>query len=470
MKIIGMGIGTKENLTLRAWEEICRAERLILQTGCIPLAAELKSEARAFETLDSFYESAEDFDAFTEGALAYLRQQSGAVLCLLGNLSQHKLAQALCAEGRAEELLPGPGLGEASLSLCAGSVTSGAALVCPASEFLECGAAAHTSLAVTELDSPYLAAEIFSALSRFYPPEQPCFLVHMGQRHALCLRELPGFAHFDYSTTLVVDAPAFERKACYDFADFCQVIARLRSPGGCPWDREQTHETLKACLIEECYEVLEAIDNQDAFALCDELGDVLLQVVMHAAIAGEHGQFDVQDVSDGVARKMIRRHPHIFAGAQAKTSGEVLKNWDEIKRAEKAQKSVAESLLDIPKNLPALLRAEKLQKKAAHIGFDWPDAAGALQKVQEEIAELSAALAGQGDAPEEAGDLLFSAVNLLRKLGLDAETAMEAACRKFTSRICQMETYAKDAGKKLENMPLEEQETLWNRAKMCKKS
>ena len=148
----------------------------------------------------------------------------------------------------------------------------------------------------------------------------------------------------------------------------------------------------------------------------------------------------------------------------------MLKNWDEIKRAEKAQKSVGESLLDVPKNLPALLRAEKLQKKAAHIGFDWPDAAGALEKVQEELAELSDALVGQGDAPEEAGDLLFSAVNLLRKLGMDAESALNAACRKFISRIQKMETYAKQAGKKLEELPPGEQDRLWDRAKMCKKS
>lgn len=470
MKIIGIGIGVKDELTLRAWQEICRAEQLVLQTDRIPLAEELKKEGRAFETLDAFYESAEDFDEFGKSALAYLRQKPGAVLCLLGNLSQHKLAQALCAEGRAEVLLPGPGLGEAALSLCAGKVSFGAAHICPASEFLEGGFAGHTSLAVTELDSPYLAAEVFSALSRFYPPEQPCFLVHMGQRHELCLQELPGFAQFDYSTTLVIDAPTFQQKACYDFSDFCAVIARLRAPNGCPWDREQTHDTLKACLVEECYEVLEAIDDNDEFALADELGDVLLQVVMHAAIAGEHGQFDMLDVSDGVARKMIRRHPHIFAGAQAKTSGEVLKNWDEIKRAEKAQKSVGESLLDVPKNLPALLRAEKLQKKAAHIGFDWPDAAGALEKVQEELAELSDALVGQGDAPEEAGDLLFSAVNLLRKLGMDAESALNAACRKFISRIQKMETYAKQAGKKLEELPPGEQDRLWDRAKMCKKS
>lgn len=470
MKLIGIGIGAAESLSLGAWEKIKSAGQLVLQTGRIPLADWLREQGIRFETLDAFYEQAEDFEELVALALAHLRQMPDAALCLMGELSQHKLAAALAAEGLAEEILPGMGFGEAALALCAGARSPGAALCCPASEFEQSGFTGGSSLVLTELDNPYLAADLFSALSRFYPADAPCHLVHMGRRHSMTLADFPSFPHFDYSTALVLERPAFEQKACYDFSDLLAVIARLRAPGGCPWDREQTHQSLRTCLIEECYEVLDAIDAGDEFALADELGDVLLQVVMHAAIAGEHGQFDALDVADGICRKMIRRHPHIFGDTAVKDSGEVMKNWEAIKRQEKAQKSLAQSLADVPAGMPALIRAQKIQKKAAQTGFDWENYEGALEKVREEIEELCAALAGAGDAQEEAGDLLFSAVNLLRKLGIEAEPALLAACRKFADRMAKMESFAKEQGQDLAKMPLSEQDALWERAKMCKKS
>ncbi len=470
MKIIGIGIGAKHSLSLGAWEQIQSAEQLVLQTGSIPLADWLREQGVRFETLDAFYEQAEDFEELLALALAHLRQMPGATLCLMGELSQHKLAAALAAEGLAGEILPGVGFGQAALDLCAGAVCPAGAFLCPASEFEQSGFTGGSSLVLTELDSPYLAAELFSALARFYPADAPCHLVHLGRRVDLPLSDFPSFPQFDYSTTLVLDKPAFEQKACYDFADLLAVIARLRGENGCPWDREQTHESLRTCLIEECYEVLEAIDARDEFALADELGDVLLQVVMHAAIASEHGQFDALDVADGICRKMIRRHPHIFGDAVVKDSGEVMQNWEAIKRQEKAQKSLAQSLADIPSGMPALIRAQKIQKKAAQIGFDWENYEGALEKVREELTELCAALDGDGSTEEEAGDLLFSAVNLLRKLGVDAEPALLAACGKFADRMAKMESFASQQGQELAKMPLEEQDALWNRAKMCKKS
>ncbi len=470
MKLIGIGMGALEGITLEALEQIRSAEKLVLQTSRIPLAGYLKEQGICFETLDAFYEQAEDFDELVQLAQEHLRGLPDATLCLLGNLFQHKLARALQTAGLVQSLLPGMGLAESALSLCAGLVDAGAALICPALELEQSGFTGGCTLAVTELDNPYLAADLFSQLSRFYAPDAPCHLVHMGRRYDVQLSRMPSFSGLDYSTVLVLGRSVFEQKACYDFADFCAVIARLRGENGCPWDREQTHESLRACLIEECYEVLEAIDAKDAFALCDELGDVLLQVVMHAAIAFEHGEFDMLDVADGVCRKMIRRHPHIFADATAGDAGEVLKSWDAIKRAEKAQKSLAQSLLDIPAGMPALIRAEKLQKKAAHIGFDWEQYQGALEKMQEETAELVSAVKEGGAVEEEAGDLLFAAVNVLRKLKIEAEPALLAACRKFSGRIQKMENYAREQGRELANMTQKEQECLWNRAKICKKS
>ena len=224
------------------------------------------------------------------------------------------------------------------------------------------------------------------------------------------------------------EAAAFLTKTRYDFADLCTIMKLLRAPGGCPWDREQTHRSIRKNLIEETYEVVEAIDNDDSVLLREELGDLMLQVVFHARMAEEEGAFDIGDVCDEICRKLIVRHPHIFSDVTASTSGEVLDNWDKIKRATKKQKSTTESMQSVSRALPSLMRAYKLGEKAAKTGFDFPDAASAADGLREELDELTEAVR-IGDAQavrEETGDLLFAAVNVARKLGVDPE---EALCR-----------------------------------------
>jgi MazG family protein len=238
------------------------------------------------------------------------------------------------------------------------------------------------------------------------------------------------------------------------------IVARLRAPDGCPWDREQTHDSLRGGLIEEAYEVIEAIDRGNDAELSDELGDLLLQTVMHAQIASEAHRFNFDDVARGVTNKLIRRHPHVFGENKLGTSGEVLKQWDEIKRTEKG----AESVLDgVSRALPALMRAEKIQKRAARVGFDWPDAGGALEKLREEMDELEGAIAGENSAAieDEVGDLLFTVVNLARKLGVDPELAMQRGTEKFAERFRRMEANAPN----LQELNLEQLEALWQRAK-----
>jgi MazG family protein len=244
------------------------------------------------------------------------------------------------------------------------------------------------------------------------------------------------------------------------------IVAKLRGPGGCPWDREQTHTTLRAGLLEEAYEVVEAINNSDDANLREELGDLLLQSVFHAQIAREEGRFDFDAVARGIAAKLIRRHPHVFGDDACADSDAVLKRWDEIKRAEKGDR--AESVLDgIPGGLPALLHAEKVQKKAARIGFDWPDAAPVFGKVREELAEIEAEVAtGNADAIEdEIGDLLFSVVNLARKLHVNGETALQRATGKFAARFREVEKLGRERGVKLEGMSLAELDVLWDEVK-----
>ena len=255
------------------------------------------------------------------------------------------------------------------------------------------------------------------------------------------------------------------------FERFCELIARLRGPGGCPWDREQNHASLKAMTIEEAYEVLEAIDHGDE-ELAGELGDLLLQVVFHSQIAREGGRFTIADVIDRVSAKMVRRHPHVFAGHDADTPEKVLRTWEAMKRQERRAKGkdATESALDgVSKSLPAVLEAFQISTKAARLGFDWPDADAVLAKLDEETAELKAAMAGpERDAlpiSDEIGDLLFAAVNLARKLGLDPESALKSANRKFRRRFRHVEDRLRERGRAPAESTLAEMDALWDEAK-----
>lgn len=259
----------------------------------------------------------------------------------------------------------------------------------------------------------------------------------------------------------------FKFKERYGVNDLVEIMRILREPGGCPWDAEQTHESIKKNLIEETYEVIEAINKNDKELLCEELGDTLMQVVFHAQMEKEAGTFDFDDVSDGVCKKLIERHPHVFGEVAISGVDDVLTNWDAIKRKSKGQKSTTESMQSVPRELPALMRATKLQKKAADVGFDWNDVSGALDKLEEEIAELRAAIANKDkeNIAEELGDILFSAVNVSRFVKTDAEEALTAASDKFLSRFTKVETLAKEREIDMKSVGIDELDKLWDEAK-----
>lgn len=244
------------------------------------------------------------------------------------------------------------------------------------------------------------------------------------------------------------------------------VVHRLRAPGGCPWDQEQTHETLIPHVLEEAYEVVDAIRGGDPGLICEELGDLLLQPVLHAEIAAETGAFDLDRMAHGLTDKLIRRHPHVFGEASAETSEAVLTQWDAIKRQEKGAEA-AGLLHHVGAGLPALMRAQKLQKKAARVGFDWPEAAPVFAKIREEAAELEEAVASGHAAAveEELGDLLFSVVNLARKLGVESEAALTAANEKFVRRFHAMEAHLTSEGLKLGQLSLETMDAAWDTVK-----
>lgn len=248
------------------------------------------------------------------------------------------------------------------------------------------------------------------------------------------------------------------------------IMAKLRAPGGCPWDREQTFDSIKRHTLEETYEVFDAIERRDWPALKDELGDLLLQVLFYAEMASEAGYFTLEDVANNLSEKLIRRHPHVFGDVQAEDANAVLRNWEEIKVAEKRAKrdAGASSMMDeVPRSMPAVLEASKLGSKAAKVGFDWPNADGLFDKLAEETAELREELAGDAQSQrveEELGDLLFTAVNLARHLRVDPESALRGANAKFRQRFAAMEQQAGGRAQ-MESMSAEELEQLWTRAK-----
>ena len=251
--------------------------------------------------------------------------------------------------------------------------------------------------------------------------------------------------------------------------ELLDIMNQLREENGCPWDKEQTHDSLKRYLLEEAYETLEAIDSRDDKALCDELGDVLLQVVFHSRIAEEEGRFTVDDVLDAVNSKMRRRHPHIFADAVADTSAQVLSAWEAIKAEERAAASSDEKpqkrgLMKVNDNLPALMLAQKVQDKASRVGFDWPDISGPEKKLAEEIAEFQSAQSPE-EALEELGDVLFAAVNVARFHNIDSEDALRRAVKKFIRRFEYIEQELELRGKKWPDTDIEEMDTLWEEAK-----
>ena len=301
------------------------------------------------------------------------------------------------------------------------------------------------------------------ALLPYYPADHPVRVRAAGRVQTAPLNGLASQNWGEYRIDLFLAPPARAARERWPLDPLVEVMARLRAPDGCPWDREQTHETLRRYLLEEAYEAVEAIDDGDADHLCEELGDVLLQVVFHAQIAREAGRFDMRDVVAGITEKLIRRHPHVFGDASAETAEEVTRRWDAIKRAERGR-TEAESLLSgVARSLPALSRACELQKRAAKVGFDWEDVAGPAEKVREELAEVLGA--SPQEREDEVGDLLFAAVNLARKLGVDPEVALTRASAKFERRFRYVEERLAEKGLRPTDVSLAEMDALWEKGK-----
>lgn len=460
-------LSTPQTLTLSAWKAIKGASCLYLQTREHPSARPVLEAGLPFLSMDDLYEASLDYDELNMAIADRLTSGGSAVYAVMGGgcFSQLPTIREAC-EKKGFELVQLPGVPYYKAAFPDGEQGQ----VYTANN-LPLTLDTDAPLYVSELDNPLLAGEVKLKLQRFYPDDYPVTLAVQSPSGSYARRIVPLYAldrekGFFASTVLFVPALPFEQKQTYGYEDLLTVLRRLRAPDGCPWDREQTHQSLKKDLREECYELMDAIDEDSDEHIVEECGDVLMNILFHPLIGEEQGRYDDRDVTTEVVKKLIYRHPHVFGTVQVRSSEEVLKNWDALKQREKGQQTVTAGLKSVPRSFPALLRAEKVQKKARKVGFDFDTAANAFYKIGEETEELRAAMATGREMEKEMGDLFFAAMNVCRLLGLDGEETLHQATDKFIRRFEQMEKNIDLAGKKLTEMTIAEMNEYWESAKI----
>lgn len=479
IKVVGLGPGEFGYITLESWELMQNAGNLYLRTAKHPTVPMIKERGVSFATFDSFYEEAEDFEHLYEKIAATLVEKAKAgenlVYAVPGSPMVAEKTVVLLRDkvdalpnGEVElSILPGMSFVEVLYGKLGIDPIDGFTII-DAEDFDKLPVDMPTGLVITQVYNQQIASDTKLSLMDALPDEYPVTYIHKLGMPDESIREIPLYeldrqADIDYLTSLYLKPyPAKER---FDFAPLQDIIKTLREPGGCPWDIAQTHESIRKNLIEETYEVLEAIDLEDEELLREELGDLLMQVVFHARMAEEAGEFSLQEVIDGVTEKLVRRHPHVFGDVQASDAGSALLSWEAVKQEEK---SYRKHILDgVPKGMPALLEAQKLQSKAAKVGFDWQETEPVWAKIHEELTELKEAVADNDKEhiAEELGDVLFTIVNLARFLKTDSELALLGCNKKFKQRFELVEKRINALGGDWKIFTLEELDGFWEEAK-----
>lgn len=475
--ILGLGPATANLITRQAWQVLETADEIYLRTEQHPAVKDFPASL----TIKSFDDLYQQFDSFeqvyqqiVEQIIALGQRPEGVIYAVPGH--------PFIAEATGPEIVR-----QAKARGIPYLLVGGLSFLEPVFSALGLDPLPHTSLvdALTlvrghhppfQPDAPALIAQIYDrqiaaevkiTLMAAYPDEHPVQLVHGAGSAAELVEDLPLYAmdhseHIGLLTSLYLPplGPATSMQA------FQELVAHLRAPEGCPWDREQDHQSLRPNLLEEAYEVVDAIDKDDPAAMAEEFGDLLLQVVLHAQIASEYGEFTLADVINGIHTKLVRRHPHVFGDVDIDEADAVIKNWERLKAAErKANGEEKKGVLDgVANALPALTQAQTYQKRVVRVGFDWPDISGVMDKICEEIEEIRTAPDDAARA-SEVGDLLFAIVNLARWLKIDAESALRETNQRFRSRFVFIEQSARLQGRQLGEMTLEEMEALWQEAK-----
>ncbi|HLV80377.1 MAG TPA: nucleoside triphosphate pyrophosphohydrolase [Chthonomonadaceae bacterium] len=508
--LIGLGAGDADTLSRGAERALQEASllagrgegALFVRTERHPSVHALRDWGLTFETFDSLYDCAPDFTTVYTALAEHVLAEAGRVLPdggafpvayavpghpLFGEESVRLVIEGAQANGIPTRIVSSGSFVEAALTAAGVSLGDGCdvrdALTLSSADTVD--AAGQPDSGRLDVSRGLLLYQVFDlasashaklALMRDYPDDWPILHIRWaGVADRETVHSLPLYRldrePVDHLTAIYVPPlPPSRRRA--GFGALVGIMARLRAPGGCPWDREQSHETLRKYFIEETYEVIEAIDAGDPDLLCEELGDALLQVVFHAQLAAEEGSFRIDDVTEHIVRKLIRRHPHVFGAVEVSGSEEVLRNWEQIKRAEKGEPDAKEpsSVLDgVPRGLPALMQAMEISKRVVKLGFEWPDFAGVLDKLEEESAELKTALAlpapDRKEIESELGDLLFTIVQIARWQKIDPEEALRAMLARFSARFRYMERRAREQDRPLAGRTLEELDSLWKEAK-----
>jgi tetrapyrrole methylase family protein/MazG family protein len=480
--IVGLGPGSPGHLTVGALEALRSGRPVILRTAIHPTVPALREMGISFTSCDELYERGQSFeDVYREVAERVLACED-VVFAVPGHPLVGESSVKLIMERAPERvaLITGPSFLDTLLVTLGIDPVDGLELL-DALQLHRRLPSGDLPAVVMQVHSRAVASDAKLALMERYPDDHPVVLVRAAgvpgeeRKVATALYELDHHDWVDYLTTLYLpplkaseagDAdPRRWAPSRWPLDPLVAVMDKLRGPDGCPWDREQTHESLRRYLLEVAYEAAEAIGAGDPEHFAEELGDVLLQVVFHAQLGRETGHFDMHDIVEGITAKLVRRHPHIFGDVEVQTAADVTRNWAAIKRAEKGG-AAPESLLEgVSMAQPALSRAYAVQKKAAGVGFDWEDVQGPAAKVREELAEVLSAK--PGDLEGEVGDLLFAVVNLARALHADPEVALTGATAKFIRRFQHIERRAAENGLKLEEMGLSEMDRLWDEAKQA---
>ena len=482
INLVGLGPGNPAHLTLEAWRILTEADEVWFRTLHHPTITDLPDSLEK-NSFDDLYDASESFESVYEQIVTRVislgQREQGVIYAVPGhpliaeNTGPEILARA-ADKGIPVRVVEGLSFIEPMVSAVGLDPFPHASWV----DAFELATAHHPAFPpdvpafIAQIHSRTMATAVKLTLMAQYPDEHPVMLIHGAgtpeqQVEALPLYAIDHSEHIGLLTSLYL--PPLE--ALTSFGSFLEIIAHLRAPEGCPWDRKQTHQTLRRYLIEETYEVLDALDAGDADELREEMGDLLLQIGLHAQIASENGDFNMSDVIHSINTKMIHRHPHVFGDAQADTPEAVVTNWEALKAKEKDAKGKNQQSVfdDIPRAMPALAQASKYQKKAAKTGYEWPEIDGVYDKLAEELAEVQAANT-LDEKRSEIGDLLFVVVHLANWLKVDPEVALREANRRFARRFNHIEISAAAQGRQISEMKLDEMISLWQQAKQLEGS
>ncbi len=475
--IIGLGPGDYENLTLKTLNILKSAKCLVLRTKKHPLVKDLMKLKIDFQSCDDIYDNSNDFEEvyeeISDRIINLAKEKDEVVYGVPGHpFVAEKSVQLIIEKSKniidlkIESAMSFIDIVSAALKI---DIASGLKII----DGLRLGEQrpdTDSGNIITQVYSRLVASEIKLKLMDYYRDDQRICVIRIAygveKSKWIMLYELDKIDWLDYLTSIYIP-PIKENKKYNTINDLISLMEELRGENGCSWDRKQDHKSLKPYLLEECYEVMEAIDKEDIDSMIEELGDILLQVVFHAQLGKERGEFDINDIITGLVNKLINRHPHVFGDTITSTEAGAERSWESAKRKEKKTHRHVETLIDVPIAMSSLIRSYKIQQKAALVGFDWDDVEGAMDKVDEELAELKEVYKSSNNVKieEEMGDLLFAVVNVARFLKIQPELALKATIEKFINRFKIMEELALSLGKNLAIMSLYEMDSLWNKAK-----